>query len=193
MEWHTKAPARWRSEQRIAHRLMRHVQTGLDEQGRAFITGVVHVHSQHGAERGPFSIRVVYPSGFPERGRVPSIYLDSHRDLWQNGQDSHIEADWKLCLFVPGESPVDFRRHDSLEALLCCLGAFLLKECIYQRRLLAQVVTGIQARWPGPDRGHGVRGLREALRDAGGLGRNEPCLCGSGLKFKECCMKKLKG
>lgn len=36
----------------------------------------------------------------------------------------------------------------------------------------------------------GERGKRRFTRDTSGIGRNDPCSCGSGKKFKKCCMGK---
>jgi hypothetical protein len=192
MEWYERVPLRWRKEQEIARRFMKNVQVGFDEQRRAFLLGDVRVESQHGHVYGNFRIRTVYPSSFPERGRVPSVHLESHRDRWRSGGNSHIEEDWRLCLFVPMESGIDFTRLDALERLFACIHTFLIKEYIYQRCLGKQAVTGEPAIWPGEARSHGVRGIREALRERGSLGRNEPCPCGSGRKFKKCHMPELE-
>lgn len=136
-------------------------------------------------------IRVVYPATFPIRNQSPVVYLESHRDRWKNVANSHIESDWKLCLFVPGESGIDFAEDDALKKLFGVIHTFLLKERIYQRRLAKAQRTGEIAEWPGPDRSHGVEGIREAIRDMGRAGRNDPCPCGSGLKFKKCPLGQL--
>jgi hypothetical protein len=191
-EWYETNPARWQAEQDIARGVLRGFQAGVDGKGRAFLAGEVSLLSDHGHEYGPFGIRIVYPVGFPERGRVPAVYLESHRDQWKNVRDSHIEADWTLCLFVPGESQIDFTRSNSVGDLLACLGTFLLKERLYQQALAREALTGLPARWLGHQRSHGRRGIREAVRDRGRVGRNEACICGSGKKFKNCCLDKME-
>lgn len=191
-EWYEAKPARWRAEQDIARGVLQGFEAGVDGQGQVFIAGEVSLFSEHGHRYGPFRIRIVYPGGFLERVRVPAVYLESHQDQWKNVRDSHIEADWKLCLFVPGESQVDFTRSDSLSDLFACLGTFLLRERLYQQSLVREALTGRPARWPGHQRSHGRQGIKEAVRDRGWVGRNEPCICGSGKKFRNCCLDKIK-
>ena len=139
------------------------------------------------------TIRVEYPASFPERGRTPNVVLLSHRDRWQKSSDAHINSDWSLCLFVPGESRIDFRQADSLKTLFAVLHIFLFKEYVYQQDRIREALTGKKAVWPGEARSHGYAGIAEAIQDMGKVGRNQPCPCGSGKKFKVCCMKVLRG
>jgi hypothetical protein len=191
MEWYEAMPSRWRSEQELAQRLLEQVEAGIDDQGRAFLLGTVRILSQHGHEYAAFRIRIVYPNEFPERGRVPAVYLESHRN-WLKGPDAHIEEDWKLCLFVPGEVGINFSSPESLGEIIQCLRVFLFKEYLYQRDLINGILTGIPAVWPGQARSHGIVGIREAVRERGQWGRNEACICGSGKKFKRCCLPKMR-
>jgi len=191
MEWYEARPSRWRVEQAIAQRTLEVVEAGIDGQGRAFLLGTMRIVSRHGHAYGAFTVRLVYPAGFPERGRVPAVYLESHRH-WHRGPDAHIGKDGKLCLFVPGVSGIDFTRREALERLLECLGVFLFKEYLYQKDLLNSLVTGTTATWPGEAHAHGITGLREAIRERGGWGRNVPCPCGSGMKFKRCCLPQVQ-
>lgn len=173
---------------------MDEVEARIESNGRAFLRGIVRVLSSHGHEYGAFQVRIVYPAKFPERGRVPAVYLESHRH-WQQGGDSHLEEDWKLCLFVPGEADIDWTRTDSLRTLIASLRVFLFKEYRYQKDLAQWRVlrTGRQPQWLGPARPHGIAGIREVVRERGGWGRNAPCPCGSGAKYKHCCLRKLEG
>jgi len=129
---------------------------------------------------------------FPNRGQTPKAMLLSHRDRWQRGGDSHINSDWSLCLFVPGECGIDFRRADSMQMMFGVMHTFLFKERLYQQALARQAITGERAVWPGEARSHGLSGIAEVLREKGRIGRNEPCPCGSGKKFKACCRKLLR-
>jgi len=88
-------------EQRIARQILSDYLSGIDEAGTAFLEGIFHVRSRHGHRYDSVTIRVEYPSSFPERGRPPKVILLSHRDRWRRGRDSHINGDWSLCLFVP--------------------------------------------------------------------------------------------
>ena len=191
MCWYNDDPLRWQVEQQIAAVTLIDVEAGIDGNDHAYFRGNLEVSSEHGHVYETVRLRFVYPSTFPARNQPPSVYLESHRDRWKNGGNSHIEHNWKLCLFVPAESGIDFADENSLRKLIGVVHTFLLKERIYQRRLsLAELQGGI-AEWPGPDRSHGIEGIREAIRDMGGVGRNSPCPCGSGLKFKQCCIHKL--
>jgi len=193
MEWHEEHAERWNIEQQVASTYMADVCVGIDQQQRAFLVGSVSLRSGHGHLRDTVRVRIVYPPRFPDRGRFPSVYLESHREQWKNISGSHIEADWRLCLFVPGESGIDFGHKDSLVHLLECLRTFLFKEVVYQRDLRMEAVTGKPPVWPGKARSHGVAGIKEMVTDQGGVGRNAPCPCGSGKKFKHCHMTILEG
>jgi uncharacterized protein YecA (UPF0149 family) len=96
-----------------------------------------------------------------------------------------------MCLFVPGESPVDFTQPDSLNGLFAVLHTYLFKQRLFQRDLVREAITGEKAVWPGEARSHNSAGLAEAVQDMGRVGRNDPCPCGSGLKFKKCHMREL--
>ena len=192
MAWHTQNAARWNAEVQISQEFLENSSCGVEQDGSAWIRGTFRVLSAHGDEHGAFQIKVFYAAEFPVRGRVPSVYLEGHPLEWRNTQDSHIEDDWKLCLFVPGESGIDFERPDSLVSLFKCLSTFLFKEIIYQRALLAEALGGPPATWPGSARSHGPDGIREALEDEGRPRRNDPCICGSGKKFKRCCITKYR-
>lgn len=191
MSWHDDNPLRWQREQQTAATMLDDFEAGVDQEGRASFRGCLELCSEHGHVYESVRLRFVYPPTFPARNQPPSVYLESHRDQWKKGGDSHIESDWKLCLFVPGESGIDFTEHDSLKKLLGVVHTFLLKERIYQRRYAMAELRGGVVQWPGPDRSHGLQGIREAIRDMGGIGRNDPCPCGSGKKFKKCHLGKL--
>jgi SEC-C motif len=191
MEWYEAMRSRWRAEQELAQRLLEEVEAGIDHQGRVFLLGTIRILSRHGHEYTTCKIRIVYPQGFPERGRVPAVYLESHQN-WCKGPDTHIEEDWKLCLFVPGEAGIDFSSPDSLGELIQYLRVFLFKEYLYQGDLISGLLIGTLAVWPGQARSHGIVGIHEAVRERGGWGRNEPCPCGSGKKYKRCCLPKMR-
>jgi len=192
MRWYVNAPRRWDKEQEIASRLLRQVHIEIDTENQACLSGYLPLVSAHGHEWDAYRIRIVYPNDFLQQGRLPSVYLDSHRDQWKHGRHTHIEDNWKLCLYVPGESGIDWLEDDALEWLLACVRTFLAKERIYQRDLVRQQSTASRAVWPGEARSHGIDGIREAARDPGRpTKRNEMCPCGSGKKFKKCCESKL--
>ena len=154
--------------------------------------GVFHVRSEHGHTYESVKLRIEYPLSFPDRGQIPTVMLMSHRDRWLKGDNSHLNSDWSLCLFVPGESGIDFQRTDSLRKMFGVIHTFLFKEHLYQKAKARRPITGEKAVWPGEARSHGLVGIAEAVRDKGRVGRNEPCPCGSGKKFKACHMKQLR-
>jgi hypothetical protein len=192
MQWYERDSARWQAEQRMGSQILDDFRSGIGNDGLAFLEGVFHVRSQRGHYYDSVKLRVEYPPIFPERGTVPKVILLSHRDRWKHGGDSHINSDWSLCLFVPGESGIDFGHNNSLNDLFAVVQTFLFKEFLYQRDLKREDLTGVKAVWPGEARAHGLAGIAEAVRDKGKVGRNEPCLCGSGKKFKVCCLRWLR-
>jgi hypothetical protein len=192
MYWYERCPERWTTEQRIGKQILDDFVSGISPNGVVFMEGVFQVRSEHGHTYESVKIRVEYPPSFPERGQTPTVILLSHRDRWPKGGDSHLNSDWSLCLFVPGESGIDFQRADSLRKMFGVIHTFLFKERLYQHALARQTVTGEKAVWPGEARSHGLAGIVEAVRDKGGIGRNEPCPCGSGKKFKACHIKMLR-
>lgn len=192
--WYERLPDRWNREQVNASRFLTDVTAGISETGRAFVEGTYSLRLNCGHELGQYRIRIEYPKTFPHRRCHPAVFLLSHHEDWQWGYDSHIEGDWKLCLFVPLESGLDFERKDELIELFPHIHTFLFRERIYQADLRKQFEGGAHAVWPGPDRAHGIQGLLEAIAAEGGrIGRNEPCVCGSGQKYKRCCYRKLWG
>ena len=192
MWWHDADPTRWKQEQAIALQLLDDHEAGIDENRVAFIRGTFDVCSEHGHVYETAKLRIEYPANFPARNQPPSVYLESHRDRWRNSGDSHIESDWKLCLFVPGESGIEFEAASSLNDLFAVIHTFLFKQRIYQKRLAREQITGVAAKWPGEDRSHGERGIREAIKAMGGVGRNDPCPCGSGKKYKKCHLRRFE-
>lgn len=194
MQWHEVTPERWEKEQAIAATLLDDFKAEIDNNGTAIIRGKFNVVSEHGHVYETVGLRIEYPQSFPERNQPPFVILESHRDQWVNGGDSHIEADWRLCLFVPSESGIVFAEPTSLNDLFAVVHTFLFKEHLYQRRLASSYYSysdGSHPEWPGEDRSHGIEGIREAVRENGGIGRNDPCPCGSGKKFKKCHWGKL--
>ena len=161
---------------------MRQGHCGVDDESRAFLQGVFQIESEHGHVHDSVTVRVAYPEGYPRLNLPPKVILVSHRDRWRPIADAHICTDWSLCLFVPLETPIDFKRHDSLNDLFAVLRTFLFKEFLFQRDL----ASGRLAVLPGEARSHGVTGIIEAIREKGRIGRNDACVCGSGKKFKAC-------
>ncbi|MFA9476964.1 adenylate/guanylate cyclase domain-containing protein [Phycisphaerales bacterium AB-hyl4] len=191
--WFVQNATRWTIEQEHAHQLMDNVHVSTTPDHRGQIEGSFALRSHHGHIYDVFRIRLIYPPRFPYDGQVPKVYLDSHRNRWVRTIDGHIQDDWGLCLFVPGDSDIDFSQADAFCKLLGAIHEFLIKERIYQRDLVRWEVLGIPPKWPGDERPHGVQGIAEVVRERGGIDGGEPCTCGSGRKFKHCHGPILKG
>ncbi|APZ93313.1 SEC-C metal-binding domain-containing protein [Fuerstiella marisgermanici] len=192
MCWHKANPDRWNQEQAIASQLLDNFEAEITSSETAIIRGSFDVCSENGHLYESVKLRIEYPAAFPLRNQPPSVYLESHRDRWKNSGDSHIEGDWRLCLFVPGESGIEFADASSLNDLFAVIQTFLFKQHIFQKRLAKSFLTGEGAKWLGEDRSHGEEGIREAIRAKGGVGRNESCPCGSGKKYKHCHLRKFQ-
>jgi hypothetical protein len=190
VQWYDRQPARWASEQEIARRFLDDAVSGVGEGKHAFIRGWFRLLLNSGHELGRFDIRIVYPPRFPSGIGHPGVYLESHHSEWRTGLDSHIEATWRLCLFIPLESGLDFERPDALEQVFLILQTFLLRERFYQRDVKRY---GAAAEWPGPQRAHGPDGLLQAMAESGRQFRSDdPCVCGSGRRYKRCCMLTIR-
>ena len=192
MCWHQTNPERWKQEQAIAATVLHDCENEIDDNRTAIIHGIFDVYSEHRHIYESVRLRIEYPASFPERNQPPSVYLESHRNHWKNTADSHIEKNWRLCLFVPSESGIDFFDSASLNYLFAIIQTFLFKQRIYQKRLDKSWLTGTLAKWPGEDRSHGEQGILEAIQAKGYPGRNDPCPCGSGKKYKQCHLQKFQ-
>jgi hypothetical protein len=189
-------PKRWAHELEVAHAYMQNVRAQTNGQLVAIRGDLVLPNRYSDGVRERFTIRIVYPpdflhaltaEGFVDNApTVPWVYLLSHRNVWVRRLDGHILSDWSLCLFVPGEADINFRDQHSLKQLLEVIQTFLILQRIYQARIRRESETGVEAKWPGPQRSHGLDGLLEAIRDRGGLRDGELCICGSGLRFARC-------
>ena len=193
MYWHEASPDRWSREQTLASHLLRDFESEIDTNQTAIIRGTFDVCSKSEHVYESVGLRIEYPATFPIRNKPPSVYMESHRDRWKNTSNSHIEGNWRLCLFVPGESQINFGAEESLSELFAVIHTFLFKQRIYQKRLAKSYLTGEVVKWPGEERSHGDKGILEAIRASGGVGRNDPCPCGSGKKYKHCHERRLSG
>ncbi len=168
---------------------MNNADAGIDVTGHAYVTGTYHLSQNCGHELDRYQLRIVYPDNFPARNGHPSVYLESHHDQWNPTLDSHIEDDWRLCLFVAIESGLNFERPGELRELFSRIHVFMLLQRIYQEELHLKG----QALWPGPQRAHGPTGLRDALKGRETpLHHNDGCVCGSGRKYRKCCRDKVE-
>ncbi len=132
----------------------------------------------------------LYPTS--EEDNAPSDYepwclaylhgVDTAVEDWFEALDDDEEVEWldeRLfpLMVLTGEAEAAARQHgeawpegEELEELLA-----------QSREDLARAVSEIYLFW------HAKHGVATIRRDATKVGRNDPCPCGSGKKFKQCC------
>lgn len=185
MSWYQKNAKRWYNEQQIAGEALGNVHSHIVN-GLACIDGALQVVSTHGYVYEEVELRIEYPYRFPHRNVPPTVYLISHRDIWKRAAEAHINTDWSLCLFVPGDSGLDFSKDDSLYGLLAIAQTFLFKEWKYQKAILEESKGGEKATWLGEARPHFTQGIKEVIKERS-FKPDDACPCGSGKSFKVCC------
>ena len=178
MEWHESNPKRWEKEQQLARQILDAFRCGIDQKGVAFVEGMFHIKSEHGHIYDSVTLRIEYPRLFPHGNLPPKVIVLSHRDRWKPSADAHLYSDWSLCLFVPGDSQIDFGRNDSLNAFVGVLRTFLFKEWRFQKDLVRGELTGQKAIWPGRARSHGFAGIAEVIEERGKIGAMTPAPAG---------------
>jgi hypothetical protein len=112
--------------------------------------------------------------------------------------DLHMKSDKKIPLFptgpLPGQAPGAAKDAEEPEVLY--LTDFDLNKEEDWERMVDWWVTGAPPgrSSPAPRRGHPPKRhsprARPALGAEGQVGRNDPCPCGSGRKYKNCCMRR---
>lgn len=142
--------------------------------------------------------RVEFPHGYPNQ--EPRVYESGGR--FPHEPDRHFFPDGRCCLWLRPESKWDSKDPDSLLRVLDETVLF------FERQLIHELYP--DAPWPGGERGHGSLGyagyvyelldedeelfsaLRPVLTGDVRLGRNAPCQCGSGTKYKRCCLARVE-
>ena len=83
----------------------------------------------------------------------------------------------------------------------CCLGIYLNPNITLYDFIVCEVLPYFvwQAYFdkyrelpPCGEYSHGKKGIQECLQDFKKIGRNDSCICGSGKKYKKCCISKRK-
>ena len=97
-------------------------------------------------------------------------------------QDLHVNSDGSCCLGIqvdPGPNSLE-RFIDDLVV------PFFYRVACAERHGIARVRQDLWDEYR-----HGANGLRDRLRDLSSarMGRNSPCSCGSGRKYKVCCLR----
>jgi hypothetical protein len=136
------------------------------------------------------SVQVVFPMDYPDS--EPGAYDAVGR--FPVSDDRHIVTGGRFCLWLP---PCSRWEKDDPKRLV----RFLDEVTVFLERQLVYDVTGD---WPGEQYKHRAAGYEEFMLSALGgraeylriffpvilgqehLGRNSPCLCGSGKKYKRC-------
>lgn len=166
-----------------------------------------------GAVRGEISFSARYElSGRKKKKKWIITNCSSGKDCIQDVYEIEILLNGKPKVFEVGgrikklakkigRPVVDLHLFPEDES--CCLGIFLINE----RETLSDFVINKvypyfvwQAYFekfrripPCGQYSHGEQGKQEFWKYVSDIGRNDPCPCGSGLKFKICCHSKIKG
>jgi len=145
-----------------------------------------------------FRVRVEFPGDYPERD--PRVFETAGR--FPRDPDRHMLPDGLCCLWLRPESKWEAKDPDGL---LRFLDEAIL---FFERQLIHEMYLGEP--WPGGERGHGLQGYEEyalellggdegllsalapVLADAARVGRNDACPCGSGAKYKRCCLGRVE-
>lgn len=135
--WHDENPDLWRRERDTAASYLADCVASVDGAGIASIRGTFPLRLESGHELDRFAIRIEYPSTFPKLQAHPTVFLESHRDVWFRTNDGHAHPNWGLCLFVPLESGLDFNNPTALEGLFAHLHSYLIRQRLFQARLRA--------------------------------------------------------
>lgn len=190
---------------RLAHdeALVRKHYPGLSHRvdayaSKAWLEGHMTLLTESGVPKR-FQVRVEFPQNYPER--EPRIYETAGR--FPRDPDRHMLPDGLCCLWVRPETKWKAEDPD-------CLVRFLDEAILFFERQLIQEMYPNEP-WPGGERGHGLLGykeyvselldededllsaLRPILAGAYRAGRNEACPCGSGTKYKKCCLPLVEG
>lgn len=142
-------------------------------------------------------LRVVFPADYPRH--EPTVYEEGGH--FPRIADRHInETDGSFCLWLEPLSRWDPSDSNALLVLLDRVSVFCEDQLLYEA----------SGRFPYGEWAHGDAGYAECLFEALGCDsslldalaalaapgklplRNDPCVCGSGTKFKKCHMTRLE-
>lgn len=173
---------RWHKDRLFFLNLFKDVLFG-SEKGAVWFEGDITVRTPAGREFGPFRVKVCFSNEYYEGLVPPDVYLLSHRNKWLNIENSHIEKDWRLCLFVPLESQINFNDGDSFVKFIERLASFLIDSSNYQQEIKE---LGLEkAKWRGRQRSHGLEGVVQVLNEMQSSIYG-PCPCGNGSDYLDC-------
>lgn len=127
---------------------------------------------------GKYKIKITldrfgFPSVFETGGKIQSLAYRLDKKLI----DFHINVDGSCCLdyylnISPNLTSVDFILHK--------VYPFFVWQAYYEK---------FETTPPSGEYSHGKEAFVEFYKDITGLERNDLCICGSGKKFKKCCLK----
>lgn len=92
----------------------------------------------------------------------------------------HMNSDDSCCSYFPSDRTLP-RNRQTLVLLLNFTAIWLAKHIVWE-----DTGGNEEAIWLGDAAGHSIREILSQV------GRNDPCICGSGDKFKRCCLPKLE-
>lgn len=171
----------------------------VDQYARSVsLAGTITLRTESGIPT-KIEARVEFPHGYPDQ--EPRVYESGGRFPYE--PDRHFFPDGRCCLWLRPESKWDSKDPDYLLRVLDETVLF------FERQLIHDLYPN--APWPGGERGHGRLGYAEYVHEWLGedeklllaltpvltgdirMGRNAPCPCGSGAKYKRCCLARIEG
>ncbi len=168
--------------------LMYHI---ADEDGQVRLEGTITLLAECGVPK-LIPVRVEFPLDYPQR--EPRAY--DAADRFPHEANRHFYPDGRCCLWLPPETRWKAEDSEGLCHFLEEIAVFFDRQLIYDAE-----GKGI---WPGEQRSHYTAGYIEYIQELlngdkhlldalaptfanrSGTGRNSPCPCGSGIKYKKC-------
>ncbi len=165
--------------------------------GSVWLEGTITLRTESGIPKR-IKVRVEFPDGYPDQ--EPRVYESGGR--FPHDPDRHFFPDGRCCLWLRPESKWDAKNPDCLLRILDETVLF------FERQLIHELYPN--APWPGGEWGHGELGYAEYVLELLGndeellsaltpvlggtarVGRNTPCPCGSGTKYKKCCLARVE-
>ncbi|MDX9987040.1 SEC-C metal-binding domain-containing protein [Thiothrix unzii] len=130
---------------------------------------------------GRYEIKVILDNaGIPHVFEVGGKIKSLARHLGINIVDLHVNRDGSCCL--------DFYLNINRNLIL---SEFILNK-VYPYFVWQAYYEKFKKPPPSGEYSHGIKAVYEFFSDIASLGRNDSCICGSGKKFKKCCLKYIQ-
>lgn len=188
-QWHEANPELFEEHKHQAAQHLSDVRCEFDAGRNLHIIGTLSILQKSGYPLDSVRLRFVYPENLGQSGAAIQVFDEEKR--FTPDPECHVNSDSSFCWGIPGEAGIEFGRSNALSLFLTALRIFFTHQWVYQRRKQKERLGGPKAKWPGVMRPHGIEGLRDAVQSRGGLGPNDPCLCGSGKEYKSCHLEQI--